>query len=110
MNPKNISININLTKEEIKEAEKYFLPKSNEEDMPIKIEIKDQIKYYKLEKIFNSFYTEDSLSIAKDKSREEREKKGIKDSSFVYGEIVYKLIFINITYRHFVQLHIFMNI
>ena len=56
--------------------------------MPIKIEIKDQIKYYKLEKIFNSFYSEESLSIAKDKSREEREKKGIKDSSFVYGEIV----------------------
>ena len=54
MNPKNISININLTAEEIKEAEKYFLPKSNEEDMPIKIEINDQIKYYKLEKIFNS--------------------------------------------------------
>ena len=88
MNPKNISININLTTEEIKEAEKYFLPKSNEEDMPIKIEINDQIKYYKLEKIFNSLYTEDSLSIAKDKSRAEREKKGIKDSSFVYGEIV----------------------
>ena len=56
--------------------------------MPIKIEKRDSLRYYKLEKIFNSFFKEDSLSTAKDKSREEREKKGIKDSSFVYGEIV----------------------
>ena len=56
--------------------------------MPIKIEKETNIKYYNLEKIFNTFYSENSLSIAKDKSREERENKGITDNSFVYGEIV----------------------
>ena len=45
-------------------------------------------KFFNLQVIFNSFYPENSLSIAKDKSKEEREKKGIKDNSFVYGEIV----------------------
>lgn len=83
MNPK-----LNINNEELSDIENYFLPRSQDEDMPIKIDKKDALKYYKLEKIFNSFFKEDSLSTAKDKSREEREKKGIKDSSFVYGEIV----------------------
>ena len=56
--------------------------------MPIKIEKETNIKYYNLEQIFNTFYSENSLSIAKDKSREERENKKINDNSFVYGEIV----------------------
>ncbi len=79
---------LNINNEELSDIENYFLPRSQDEDMPIKIDKKDALKYYKLEKIFNSFFKEDSLSTAKDKSREEREKKGIKDSSFVYGEIV----------------------
>ncbi len=77
-----------VSAETVKEAENYLVPRSNEEEMPIQIEIQDNVKYYNLEVIFNSFYPENSLSIAKDKSKEEREKKGIKDNSFVYGEIV----------------------
>ena len=96
MNSKKLSIKIIpdqnplsiISKDELIEAETYFNPQTSEEDMPIKIEKETNIKYYNLEKIFNTFYSENSLSIAKDKSREEREKKGIKDSSFVYGEIV----------------------
>ena len=96
MNSKNLSITIIpeqnplsvISKDELIEAETYFNPQTSEEDMPIKIEKETNIKYYNLEKIFNTFYSENSLSIAKDKSREERENKGITDNSFVYGEIV----------------------
>ena len=96
MNSKKLSIKIIpdqnplsiISKDELIEAETYFNPQTSEEDMPIKIEKETNIKYYNLEKIFNTFYSENSLSIAKDKSREERENKGITDNSFVYGEIV----------------------
>ena len=96
MNSKKLSITIIpdqnplsiISKDELIEAETYFNPQTSEEDMPIKIEKETNIKYYNLEQIFNTFYSENSLSIAKDKSREERENKGITDNSFVYGEIV----------------------
>jgi hypothetical protein len=96
MNSKKLSITIIpdqnplsiISKEILKEGESYLNPQSSEEDMPIKIEKETNIKYYNLEQIFNTFYSENSLSIAKDKSREERENKKINDNSFVYGEIV----------------------
>lgn len=70
------------------EAKTYFDCKSPEEDCPIRFPEETSIRYYKLEKIFNSFFPADSLSLAKEKSKEERETKNIKDSSFTYGEIV----------------------
>ena len=45
-------------------------------------------RYYALEEVFNSFFPDNSLSIAKSKSIEERDSKHINDSSFTYGEIV----------------------
>ena len=78
----------NISPQIIKAAENYFLPRNNEEEIPFPIEIQINVKYYNLEQIFNCFYPENSLSIAKDKSREEREKKGITDKSFIYGEVV----------------------
>ena len=78
----------NISPQIIKAAENYFLPRNNEEEMPFPIEIQTNVKYYNLEQIFNCFYPENSLSIAKDKSREERENKGITDKSFIYGEVV----------------------
>ena len=36
----------------------------------------------------DSFFKKDSLSIAKEKSKAERNSKQINDSSFTYGEIV----------------------
>ena len=78
----------NISPQIIKEAENYFLPRNNEEEIPFPIEIQINVKYYNLEQIFNCFYPENSLSIAKDKSKEEREKKGITDKSFIYGEVV----------------------
>ena len=78
----------NISPQIIKAAENYFLPRNNEEEIPFPIEIQINVKYYNLEQIFNCFYPENSLSIAKDKSREERENKGITDKSFIYGEVV----------------------
>ena len=78
----------NISPQIIKAAENYFLPRNNEEEIPFPIEIQINVKYYNLEQIFNCFYPENSLSIAKDKSKEEREKKGITDKSFIYGEVV----------------------
>ena len=56
--------------------------------MPITISPELNKKYYKIESIYNLFYTKNSISIAKEKSKEERENKRINDDSFVYGEIV----------------------
>ena len=70
------------------EGANYFANQNAEEESPIIIDPETSIKYYNLEKIFNSFFPEDSLSIAKDKSIKERDSKHINDSSFTYGEIV----------------------
>ena len=69
-------------------ASNYFSSISEDEENPIIIDPQTSIKYYHLEQLFNSFFPNESFSIAKDKSIEEREKKHILDSSFTYGEIV----------------------
>ena len=66
----------------------YFASQSKDEDCPISIDRETSKRYFQLEKIFNTFFPSDYLSIAKEKSREERDTKHIKDSSFTYGEIV----------------------
>ena len=66
----------------------YFLGKNDEEDYPLKIDEATSKKYFQLEKIFNQFFPINSLSIAKDKSKEERDQKQIIDPSFACGEIV----------------------
>jgi len=76
------------------EGANYFLPRSEEEESPIMIEQEASIKYYQLEQIFNSFFPNDSLSIAKERSKEERDTKRINDSSYTYGEIVNIIFFI----------------
>ena len=70
------------------EGANYFANQTAEEESPIIVDAETSIKYYNLEKVFNSFFPEDSLSIAKEKSKEERDSKRINDSTFTYGEIV----------------------
>ena len=70
------------------DAANYFANLTEEEESPILIDPETNIKYFQLEQIFNSFFPNDSLSIAKEKSKEERDSKRINDSSFTYGEIV----------------------
>jgi hypothetical protein len=72
----------------IDQSESYFYPIMIEEEMPIVLSSKLNKKYYNLELIYNSFYPKNSISIAKEKSKEERDNKVINDDSFVYGEIV----------------------
>ena len=83
------------------EGENYFSNQSkeeNKEENPIIVEPESAIRYYNLEKIFNTFFPERSLSIAKEKSTAERDSKHINDSSFTYGEVVIKnFYFYNIT-------------
>ncbi len=45
-------------------------------------------KYFGLEKIYNFYYADNSLSLAKESSKNEREEKKLNDSSFIYGEVV----------------------
>ena len=71
------------------EAMKYFTIDIKEEN-PIILDKWTNIRYYNLQLIFDSFYPLTSLSIAKNASKEERIAKKIKDTSFTYGEIVYK--------------------
>jgi hypothetical protein len=66
----------------------YFEKISKDEDSPFFIESDIAIRYSQLEKIFNSFFPNDYLSIAKEKSKQERDAKNINDISFSYGEIV----------------------
>ena len=76
------------------EGANYFTNQSkedNKEENPIIVEPESAIKYFNLEKVFNTFFPERSLSIAKEKSTEERDSKHINDSSFTYGEVVIKI-------------------
>ena len=72
------------------EGSNYFENRSTEEEEenPIMVEEETAKRYYALEEVFNSFFPDNSLSIAKSKSIEERDSKHINDSSFTYGEIV----------------------
>jgi hypothetical protein len=70
------------------DASVYFASQSKDEDYPIIIDEETSKRYFNLEKIYDSFFTKDSLSIAKEKSKAERNSKQISDSSFTYGEIV----------------------
>ena len=70
------------------EFSNYFARRSEDEDCPIIIEQEVSMRYQQLEQLFNSFFPNDSLSIAKEKSKEERDTKRINDSSFTYGETV----------------------
>lgn len=66
----------------------YFSPRIDEEESPIELDENTSLKYFGLEKIYNFYYPENSLSIAKESSKSEREQKRLNDSSFIYGEVV----------------------
>jgi hypothetical protein len=69
---------------------RYFDNRVIEEDNPIKLLPEVHQKYEELDLIFEEFFDENSLHDAKQYSKEERDKKGLEDSSYVYGEIVLK--------------------
>lgn len=69
------------------EAKHYFDPR-DQEDSPLTLDESTNIRYYNLEMLFNTFYPSNSLTIAKQKSKEEREQKHLTDPCFTYGEIV----------------------
>ena len=77
------------------EGSNYFESRSEEEENPIMVEEETAQKYYSLEQVFNSFFPQNSYTIAKSKSVEERDSKHINDSSFTYGEVVIKKIYYN---------------
>jgi hypothetical protein len=79
------------------EAEKFLEKQHLEEDEPISIEGSLSTHYYKLNSIFESFFPDDSLNLAKYTSKAEREQKSLNDSNYIYGEVVRKnyLNFIN---------------
>lgn len=66
----------------------YFSPRSAEEMMPVEVDESTNFKYFGLEKIYNFYYADNSLSLAKESSKNEREEKKLNDSSFIYGEVV----------------------
>ena len=70
------------------ECSNYFASRTDEEENPIMVDEETSIRYYALEEVFNSFFPDNSLTIAKSKSIEERDSKHINDSSFTYGETV----------------------
>ena len=65
----------------------YFTP-LNEETTPFTPNTSINSRCYSLEQIYNDFFPQNSLSKAKEASKNERVKKQINDSSFIYGEIV----------------------
>ena len=71
----------------------YFASQSKDEDCPIIIAPDISKRYFQLQKLFDSFFPSDYLSIAKEKSKQERDNKKINDSSFTYGEIVFKSLY-----------------
>ena len=71
----------------------YFASQSKDEDYPIYLEPQISKRYFQLETIFNSFFPSEYFSLSKEKSKEERDNKNINDSSFTYGEIVFKFLY-----------------
>lgn len=72
---------------------KYFDNRVNEEDNPVNIPVEVHQKYEELDILFEELFDENSLHFAKQSSKDERDKKGLDDSSFVYGEIVKNKLF-----------------
>ena len=89
------------------EGSNYFASCTDEEENPIMVDEETSIRYYALEEVFNSFFPDNSLTIAKSKSIEERDSKHINDSSFTYGEIVIFFILLFYIIRLSDQWHIF---
>ena len=67
---------------------RYFDSRVSEEDSPVTLSTETNQKYEELDLLFEDFFDENSLHFAKHSSKEERDKRGLEDSSFVYGEIV----------------------
>jgi len=70
---------------------KYFDKRVAEEDSPIEVKDEKQNKYERLDAFFEKIFDENSLNVAKQSSKEERDSKALNESSYVYGEIVKKL-------------------
>lgn len=70
----------------------YFFPRTAEETMPVELDENTNFKYFGLEKVYNFYFPENSLSLAKESSKNEREQKRLNDSSFIYGEVVCSLL------------------
>lgn len=70
----------------------YFFPRTAEETMPVELDENTNFKYFGLEKVYNFYFPENSLSLAKESSKNEREQKRLNDSSFIYGEVVCLLL------------------
>jgi hypothetical protein len=66
----------------------YFDSRVCEEENPVKLSSEINLKYEELDMLFEEFFDENGLQVAKNSSKEEREKRKLDDSSFVYGEIV----------------------
>ena len=72
-----------------------FLDKQHlEEDEPITIDPTIASHYYNLNSVFESFFPDDSLNLAKYTSKAEREQKSLNDSNYIYGEVVRKIYLI----------------
>jgi hypothetical protein len=69
-------------------AFRYFDGRVPEEESPVKLPAEIHQKYEELDLIFEDFFDDNGLHVAKQSSKEERDTKGLDDSSFVYGEIV----------------------
>jgi hypothetical protein len=67
---------------------KYFDKRVGEEDSPIEVNNEKQYMYERLDGFFEQIFDENSLNVAKQSSKEERDKKTLNESSYVYGEIV----------------------
>ena len=78
---------------------KYFDKRVPDEDCPIDVSEEKQESYERLDGFFERIFDENSLNVAKvyyfiifkQSSKEERDKKALNESSYVYGEIVKNL-------------------
>ena len=77
-----------IEEEHIPMQSNYFDRRVDEEDEPVVVDEENQIKCEVLDDMFEDFFEDDFLCIAKQNSKLERDTKKLNDSSFVYGEIV----------------------
>lgn len=75
------------------EKKRYFDKIDKDEESLIEVDDDTQLRYQQIEKIYNEVIPDQLIEDAKDKSRSERDRLGIKDDdSYVYGEMTFRAL------------------
>jgi hypothetical protein len=74
------------------EIKKYWDKSDPDEESLVEFSPDLQKKYHNLEEIYFTLVSKDSYQNAKEKSKSERSRLGVKENSFIYGEMTFRTL------------------